>query len=423
MDVVEKQIILIECLLIYGLLNRIIFQGKIKRYWMAVIAPIIYGGILICIQEKTSFIMVMLAVIFISYCVMLDDVIKQKIFQLSMITILYFAINEIIDAVLELCGLYMSGLYNLRLIQNQLLFIFLLCISLFIKKNKKKANEKDIVSYQKEKSIYVIVMIMAGAVYMNVSLMRYIIIDIQNEKFAIFYHIITVVSLCSIIVMLFLVRHIMNANKVANRLLENEKQLNEMQEIYYKTLLEREENTKRFMHDVKAHMLCLESLVCNEEVQEAQEYIENICQELKSVSGKQYYSGNDMVDILLNYYLAQVDECAEIHVFGRWDNQMNISRSGICTICSNLLKNAVEEVNRCEENKYIVVKLVKGKQYSQVEVSNSVSKKYKNLSKWKPQEEKNHGYGLRNVREFVEKNNGSMEIEISDVEYKITICV
>lgn len=185
----------------------------------------------------------------------------------------------------------------------------------------------------------------------------------------------------------------------------------------------REENTKRFMHDVKAHMLCLESLVCNEEVQEAQEYIENICQELKSVSGKQYYSGNDMVDILLNYYLAQVDECAEIHVFGRWDNQMNISRSGICTICSNLLKNAVEEVNRCEENKYIVVKFVKGKQYSQVEVSNSVSKKYKNLSKWKPQEEKNHGYGLRNVREFVEKNNGSMEIEISDVEYKITICV
>lgn len=340
-----------------------------------------------------------------------------------MISILYCTVNEIIDAFLELGRLYISESYTMKLIQNHVIFILLLCSFIFIKKYRKKVDTDAVVSYQKEKFIYIIVLIMAAAVYMDVSLMRYVIRYVQNDKFMVFYHVITAVSLLSIVVMLFLVKHIIYANQITSKLLKNEKQLNEMQEIYYKTLLQREENTKKIIHDMKAHMICLESLIYNEENDAVKEYVENLNTELKVVTGKCYYSGNDMVDILLNYYFSQVGENVSISVLGHWDNQMNISRNGICTICSNLLKNAVEEVNRCNDVGYIVVKLVKGKQYSQIEVRNSISEKYKKASKWNSQEEKNHGYGLKNVQELVKKNHGSMDIEENGLEYKITISI
>lgn len=422
MDIIEKQIILIECIIIYGILNRIIFGGKLRRYWIAVIAPIIYGTALFFLQGRGSFVLLMLGVLYISYGVMMCESIRNRIFRLLMITILFFALNETLDAVLQLCGLYMSESYTIRLIQNHLIFILLLSILAFITRKSRSVDAEDVISYRKEKTIYVIVLVMSGAVYMNVSLMHYLMKYVQNDKLTIFYHIISIISLLSIVVMFFMVKHIIAINKVTGRLLESEKQLNEMQEIYYKTLLEREEHTRKIIHDVKAHMLCLENLAYNGDTEAVKEYVGNMHTEMSSAAGKRYYSGNDMVDILLNFYLSQVGEKVDVNVLGRWDNQMNISRNGICTICSNLLKNAVEEVKRCEENGYIVVKLTKGKQYSQIEVRNSISQKHKNLSKWNPQEEKNHGYGLKNVQEVVEKNNGSMEIEASEIEYKITIC-
>ena len=77
---IEKQIILIECLIIYGLLNNVIFTGKIKKYWVAGIAIVIYGIILACMDKKGSFIIPMLGVTCISYIVMMCDSIKKEFF-------------------------------------------------------------------------------------------------------------------------------------------------------------------------------------------------------------------------------------------------------------------------------------------------------------------------------------------------------
>ena len=84
----------------------------------------------------------------------------------------------------------------------------------------------------------------------------------------------------------------------------------------------------------------------------------------------------------------------------------------LCTVFSNLLSNAIASANRVnpDKNPEIVVCFKGGKHYFSITVSNSMAEEEQNKKKKK--KDRNHGHGIHNIRETVEKYKGSFEQNI-----------
>lgn len=202
------------------------------------------------------------------------------------------------------------------------------------------------------------------------------------------------------------------------KLLNMEKYINEMQKNYYLSLLERETDTRRYRHDINNHLMCLRALVDGNIV--AQNYIDNLQEKLYVIKNKSYETGFELMNILLGNHLSEIKKSVSISLVGKIMAKPDISDVDFCTIFSNLLSNAVEEVKRTPcINPYIKIEIRTGKVYLMITIRNSSTVLIDDCEQntmTKKQDKRNHGIGLRNVRETVFRNNGSFSLESNGEE-------
>lgn len=194
--------------------------------------------------------------------------------------------------------------------------------------------------------------------------------------------------------------------------IETERRLSDMQKKYYIALLEREESTRKYRHDMNNHMMCLEGLIQKECYSEAHEYIRELEGNLNIIKRRNYATGNEILDILFNHQLADKEAVVDIGITGYCKQQLDISDVDLCIIVSNLLKNALEELQRGEyEKKYIRINMKTGKVYFMLEIRNpSVVYIEKSSVQTSKNDKKKHGFGIKNVQETVQKNGGSFTL-------------
>ena len=202
------------------------------------------------------------------------------------------------------------------------------------------------------------------------------------------------------------------------KLLNMEKYINEMQKNYYLSMLERETDTRRYRHDINNHLMCLRALVDGNIV--AQNYIDNLQEKLYIIKNKSYETGFELMNILLGNHLSEIEKSVSISLVGKIMAKPDISDVDFCTIFSNLLSNAVEEVKRTPcINPYIKIEIRTGKVYLMITIRNSSNVLIDDCEQntmTKKQDKRNHGIGLRNVREAVCRNNGSFSLESNGEE-------
>ena len=94
----------------------------------------------------------------------------------------------------------------------------------------------------------------------------------------------------------------------------------------------------------------------------------------------------------------------------------------LCTIVSNLLKNAVEAVDSGGE---IVVHIIRKEKYAQIEISNSCKNTLQvdNTGKIETSklDKENHGYGISNVKKAVQKNHGEFQYDIEEHRFCVEL--
>lgn len=247
---------------------------------------------------------------------------------------------------------------------------------------------------------------------------------VANEQLKLVFEFISIVSFIGIIAIVAFVIYIQITNEKMQQLLVTERELKKMQEQYYTVLLERENDTKNYRHDMNNHLLCLYELASDEKIREIQDYIGKMKENFSEIQRKCYVTGNGIMDILLNYHLTDLPD-TEITVTGKCIDKPAVTDVEFCTIFSNVIQNAVEEIHRQNGNKkYIKVKVQQGKQYLSIIVKNSSkliwNETDKKLSTSKV-DKKNHGIGLENVRETVKKNGGRFELSGDGKEVTATI--
>lgn len=205
---------------------------------------------------------------------------------------------------------------------------------------------------------------------------------------------------------------------------EISQKFNIQQKEYFTNLLETDKNTRCFKHDIINHLMSLKSLEEKGEYGQLRIYLNDMLQDLDNVFEKQYNVGNDIADIIINHYLGPLNDKCDIEVVGFIGDNLEISDKDLCTILSNLVKNAVEAVKDIDD-KVIKVKVEEGQEFFRITVENTFSGYVKkdrqgNIVTVKG-DKINHGIGLGNIRNIVEKYHGKMNTIIEGNIFKVEI--
>ena len=184
-------------------------------------------------------------------------------------------------------------------------------------------------------------------------------------------------------------------NVSQERELETKMYLKEQQN-YYEYLEEREKNTKKFRHDVRNHLELLTKLI----------------------NSKQYEEVND-------YYYQAIDSGVKMKVSGVLPTECRIDAYDLCTIFSNVLSNAIEAASKSKKKQIYL-----DCRYNDENIIINIRNTYKDNGQFKNKnlvttksDREYHGFGLENVRECVERNNGLIYIEIGKEEFMETISI
>lgn len=191
----------------------------------------------------------------------------------------------------------------------------------------------------------------------------------------------------------------------------------ELQESYYLDVMERQEETRRLWHDIKKYMASIESLVANENQEEAQKCLEQIqfafCGIANAVD-----TGNKLVDSIFTYGMKKANELDVTIRPDIWvDSQMHFPATDMFVIIGNTLDNAIEACCQIEDKSARVVSVILHQKNHLLlyEVSNPYNgKKLQGPGKV-------HGYGLKNVEACVERNDGIMNIAKEHSTFVVSI--
>lgn len=212
-------------------------------------------------------------------------------------------------------------------------------------------------------------------------------------------------SICILFIVYFVERFLMQAQESD----EENVHLMEKQLKYYRNIELMDMELRKFRHDIKNHFMCMEYLFRNDKQEELDQYFLDL-QQAFSFQKKMYVSGNDIIDAILNHDLnSSCKKEVQVTVYGSLPPLETVSAMDLCTVFSNLLSNAIASVNKVDESLQpeLIIRFMGGNSYFSITVSNSF---YEDAdAQTKRKKDRNHGHGIRNIKETVEKYEGSFE--------------
>lgn len=194
----------------------------------------------------------------------------------------------------------------------------------------------------------------------------------------------------------------------------------DQQKKYYMVLLEKEEQTKRFRHDIRGHMNSVRALMEEKEYDSVTEYLNSI---EGSISQMQINTntGNHIVNAIVADANRQYPNVV-IEWNGRMPDDLKIRNMDLCILFSNLLNNACREVNN-HTNPIVKVDIRLFNTNLFLTMKNEIKENVridKNFCVIKHYQE-GHGYGLRNVKDCVSSYGGEFEISSKNHEFCVDI--
>lgn len=184
------------------------------------------------------------------------------------------------------------------------------------------------------------------------------------------------------------------------------------------------EELRQFRHDIKNRILVIKQMLDKNETERIYEYISHMTDILNNI--KVYsQSGNIVVDSIINYKLSKAENLgSRVKANIGIPTQISIEDDDIVIILGNLLDNAIEAIERVEDNKYIEVNIEYNKDCIFVAVKNSYDNVI-NIINGKIKTRKNdkmlHGIGLKSVETTIEKYNGVIHYEHDQNEFVASV--
>lgn len=224
------------------------------------------------------------------------------------------------------------------------------------------------------------------------------------------------ISYICVILLCSLTWYILNLHKKVTELSAQQDMLLVAQKEYYLSLLKKEEETRRYRHDMNNHLMCLTALAEKDDIPSLKEYLNNLQEDTQNVNNAIYPTGNTILTAITNHYISMVDKDTNVNISGKLTKKPEISNTDLCSIYANLIKNSIEELNRItsSQKKELNIHFNSGSKFDQIVISNTMKdpSSFRGFaSKTVKDDKKNHGFGMQNINRIIAKNNGVYNVK------------
>lgn len=195
----------------------------------------------------------------------------------------------------------------------------------------------------------------------------------------------------------------------------------------YRSISENFDKQKRKTHEYKNQIACIDSLLEKKQYSKLDEYVKKIYGSLNNEPDA-INTNNVIVNAILNTKYQEADTKGIVFVFRINDlSELTIKDEDVVTILSNLLDNAIEACEKCEDKRVIKFKLVKEEDRIIIAVKNTynydIVYEHGEVKTTKTFEADEHGVGIKNILKTIEKYGGSYVIEDKNKEFYFSIII
>ena len=289
-------------------------------------------------------------------------------------------------------------------VMNSISFIPITIVSLFFKKKKTERNIGG--------SFWPVLLMGGISLSVYLTYTQYVCLAQYNPYFQDGF----TVSAVVIIIGYILVCYFFLKNRIRNQYLQLENDANQKllkaQSDYYTMRLRKETETKMFRHDISQHISCICMLFQEKRYEELGSYLKQMEMYTKDLS-LQMITGNEYVDIILADLSEQFTDI-DVRLEGQIP-PVKMASMDICSLFYNLLKNAFEAAHRVSD-KLVDIKFKTDRLNIIIYVSNSYDVVFQNKDGTFATRklEKEHGFGLANIKKCVEKYCGFYGVNVEN---------
>ena len=211
-------------------------------------------------------------------------------------------------------------------------------------------------------------------------------------------------------------------------ILENEKNIlevqNNAQESQINIINQSVETVRIMKHDMKNHVLMIQSLYENGKANEAEKYINKTLQEIEN--GSFSNSNNFIIDSIINFKLNTIkDKNVDINLDVCVPQVLNISSNDITAILGNLLDNAISALMKVERKVLdLQISCKMGNLIILMDNSYDGNIIYDN-GKLKTTKifKSNHGLGISSIEKVLDKYGGEIRIEHTKDIFSVAVVI
>lgn len=428
-DIIYLTLYLITEMANYLLAYRVIFQAEItkdKRRWGVGISSLIIIHLLIMIiyGENISESLSIITMIMLPICILQKR--EKKYFIIYPFIVI--GTSNIMVSMTFLCALLFKA-SEFKVLENDTLRIFCQCIPIILMLGLEilnKRNKKKLIYVQLGRQQYILFYIGIICTYLMISALQVI------SKGNISKDVINICGLaisiaCIVFIFLILWQGIVVYREIQykERCEMNEKYL-ELQAEHFQQLMAQDEKMRKFRHDMNSHMNMLKYYCESKQYEVLTDYLSNMTQE-SAVYDVTVYMRNSSVDaVIAPLALIAQEKNIEMEWKGILPEQTKVALYDLCTIVSNLLKNAIEACEEIAEEKEKKIEIRVGSYNNQIYLSfrNTVEKNImveKQRLVTSKRDKDNHGIGSQNVKEAVQKYDGTIIYKCEDGWFEVKI--
>lgn len=192
----------------------------------------------------------------------------------------------------------------------------------------------------------------------------------------------------------------------------------------YQSMINNYNEQRKMVHEFKNHMECIASLFQHGEYDRLNSYIMQIQNNMNNVHDLMD-TNNKLVNVILNTkYLEACEKNILLVVKANDLSELAIEDQDLVIILSNLLNNAIEACEK-SENKVIKLKIIKERKWLIISTTNSYEQEPVRIAgKYitsKLENTQYHGIGIENIKDVIEKYNGTSAIKAENNIFQFSI--
>ena len=336
----------------------------------------------------------------------------EIIFSCFLIFLLIILINGTLLVVLN--SIIYNDIQSIKLMTSQyywsvILFSKIIFLGICININKVKKSYNDVI-INSEISIMFLFIIFISLIYLHFDNV------IHSERFNSNIFVLGYLSLTILAIsFMFGFFHLLNINKkMRNDEIKIVVQQNKLDNVIEFNQIN--EKLVALKHDMKHILFYVDESLENDKVDDARRSIKDYNQRLDKVKLIKI-TNSDVLNYTINHlsskcYINNID----LKYYVTSMCQFNLNDNDLMLILSNILENAYEN---CSGDKKINIEIIDKNDCVIITVINSVEIESMeiNLEFKTTKSGNNHGYGIKNVREIIEKNDGSILFECNNYQF------